>query len=270
VTEDKPARKTFARYRLYIDESGDHTFNLLDDSARRYLALLGVWFRQGEEYTAFSDALEHMKRQFFGARPDNPVILHRSDIINRRRAFGVLCDEELRARFDAALIELVQRASFKMVCVVIDKKQHSERYKSPLHPYHYCLAALLDRYSGWLNFKNARGDVLAESRGKEEDIQLKEAYRRVYESGTLLFGHAHHQRALTSKEIKLDRKGANIAGLQLADLLAHPAKQAYLVEKGVVEDRQNVYGNRLFAAVRDKFNCVEPAGRVEGYGKVWL
>lgn len=83
-------------------------------------------------------------------------------------------------------------------------------------------------------------------------------------------GIGHHQRALTSKEIKLDRKSANIAGLQLADLLAHPAKQACLVERGIGEDRQNLFGNRLFAAVRDKFDCVEPAGRVEGYGKVWL
>jgi uncharacterized protein DUF3800 len=259
-----------ARYRLYVDESGDHTFNLLDDSARRYLALLGVWFRRGDEYIAFSDALEHLKRRFFGARPDQPVILHRSDIVNRRKAFGVLRDEELRAGFDAALIDLVQRADFKMVCVVIDKKKHSEKYESPLHPYHYCLAALLDRYSGWLNFKNAIGDVLAESRGKEEDLQLKEAYRRVYESGTLLFSHGHHQRALTSKEIKLDRKSANIAGLQLADLLAHPVKLACLAERGIGGSRENLFASRLLAAVRDKFNRVEPAGRVEGYGKVWL
>lgn len=270
MIEDRPIRRAVVRYRLYVDESGDHTFNLLEDSGRRYLALLGVWFRQGDDYTAFSDALEQLKRQFFGARPDNPVILHRSDIINRKRAFGVLCDERLRARFDDALVGLVKQAEFKMVCVIVDKKNHSEKYKSPLHPYHYCMAALMDRYSGWLNYKNASGDVLAESRGKEEDLQLKEAYRRVYESGTLLFGHAHHQRALTSKEIKLDRKGANIAGLQLADLLAHPAKQACLIERGIGEDRQNVFGNRLFAAAQGKLNCIEPAGRVEGYGKVWL
>jgi len=29
------------RYRLYIDESGDHTYKLLDDPSHRYLALLG-------------------------------------------------------------------------------------------------------------------------------------------------------------------------------------------------------------------------------------
>ena len=33
------------RYRLYIDESGDHTWRQLDDPARRYLCLLGCFFR---------------------------------------------------------------------------------------------------------------------------------------------------------------------------------------------------------------------------------
>jgi hypothetical protein len=32
------------RFRLYIDESGDHTFTLADDDNHRYLGLLGVWF----------------------------------------------------------------------------------------------------------------------------------------------------------------------------------------------------------------------------------
>ena len=44
---------------------------------------------------------------------------------------------------------------------------------------------MLDRYSGWLNYKNCVGDVMAESRGRQEDRQLEDAYRRVYNSGTL-------------------------------------------------------------------------------------
>ena len=56
------AKPTPARYRLYVDESGDHTFNLMEDPAHRYLALLGVWFRQADEYVAFADDLERFKR----------------------------------------------------------------------------------------------------------------------------------------------------------------------------------------------------------------
>ncbi len=54
---------------------------------------------------------------------------------------------------------------------------------------------------------------MAESRGATEDRQLKSAYQDVYESGSL-----HHRnpdfyrRVLTSKELKLKNKQANIAG----------------------------------------------------------
>jgi hypothetical protein len=259
-----------ARHRLYIDESGDHTYNLLDDPTHRYLALLGAWFRQSDDYVAFADDLERFKREIFGARPDKPVILHRSDALNRKGPFGLLCNHETRKRFDAGLLEVIRRARFRMVCVGIDKQHHLNRHTSPFHPHHYCLAAMLDRYSGWLNYKNAVGDVMAESRWREEDLQLGQAYRRVYESGTLMFSHEHHQRALTSKDVKLQRKSANIAGLQLADVLAHPVKQAFLVEKGVISGYGGTFGKQVYEAVKDKFNRNERTGRVEGYGKVWL
>ena len=129
---------------------------------------------------------------------------------------------------------------------------------------------MLDRFSGWLNYKNAIGDVVAESRAREEDLQLKEAYRRVYESGTLMFNREHHQRALTTKDIKLRSKTTNIAGIQLADILAHPVKQALLFEKGRIGDLRETFGSQIYEAVEGKFNANTRTGQVEGYGKVWL
>ena len=266
----EPARPVPARYRLYIDESGDHTYNLLDDHGHRYLALLGVWFRQADDYVVFADDLERFKRDIFGPRPDRPVILHRSDIINRKSAFGLLRQTDVQARFNAGLIEVIRQAQFRLVCVVLDKQLHLNRYASPFHPYHYCLAALLDRYIGWLNDKHAVGDVLAESRGGEEDLQLKQAYRRVYESGTLLLGHEHYQRALTTHDLKLQPKRANIAGLQLADVLAYPVRQACLIEHGLLPDPGGVFGKQLVEAVQDKTHRHERTGQIEGYGKIRL
>jgi hypothetical protein len=261
--------KPLERYRLYIDESGDHTFNLLDDPSHRYLALLGVWFRQSD-YLTFADNLEQFKRSVFGHRPDKPVILHRSEIINRKGPFGLLCKRENKEKFDLGLLELIRQAQFKMVCVIIDKQKHSEKAISPFHPYHYCLAAMLDRYSGWLVYKNTVGDVMAESRGREEDLQLKQAYRRVYESGTLMFDHEHHQKALTSHDIKLQAKVANIAGLQLADILAYPIKQSFLIEKGLILEKGDIFGKQICKAAWDKFNVHAQNGQVDGYGQVWL
>jgi hypothetical protein len=259
-------KRRVPRYRLYIDESGDHTYKKLDDVGHRYLALLGVWFRQQGDYLTFVHDLERFKSTFFGERPDNPVILHRTDIINRKGAFGVLRDEAKGKSFDKGLLALISGARFKMVSILLDKQAHQDRYSYPFHPYHYCLAAMLERYAGWLVYKNVVGDVMAESRGGEEDLQLKDAYRRTYESGTFQFGHEKFQSALSSKEIKVQLKKANVAGLQLADVLAHPVKQAILIEKGLIPDSGHVFGKQVYEAARSKFNCQESTGQVEGYG----
>jgi len=262
--------QTPSRYRLYIDESGDHTYNLLDRTSHRYLALLGVWFEQGEAYVRFADGLDAFKREIFGPRPDEPVILHRSDIINRKGPFGILCDEVAHGRFDEGLLRLAAEGDFKMVLVVIDKRQHLRQYKRPYHPYHYCLAAMLDRYGGWLGYKNCVGDVMAESRKGKADMALKQAYQDVYDKGKYsMFGPEVHGKVLTSRKIKIKPKEANSPGLQLADMLAYPLKQAWLAERGVLP-RVGEFGKRIVGATCGKFNRNDRTGKLAGYGRVWL
>lgn len=71
------------RYRLYLDESGDHVFNFLEKPSHRFLCLLGCWFRN-PEYMDFHARVEDFKRAHLPHHPDDPPILHREDIINRR------------------------------------------------------------------------------------------------------------------------------------------------------------------------------------------
>jgi hypothetical protein len=59
---------------------------------------------------------------------------------------------------------------------------------------------------------------------------------------------------------------ANIAGLQLADVLAYPVRQAVLLEKRLISDPGDVFGKKVYEAARPKFNCQEWTGQVEGYG----
>ncbi len=260
--------KTTERYRLYIDESGDHTNNQFDKPAHRYLALLGVWFQQGKDYTAYAQALDQMKCEIFGPRPDRPVILVRSAIINCKGPFVVLRDDHKRRHFDEEWLKIIGQASFRIVCVVIDKKTHQERYENPFHPYHYCLAVMLERYCRWLHQRNAVGDVMAEARGREEDLQLKAAYRRLYESGTQWFNYERFQQTLTSKDIKVETKNANIAGLQLADNLAHPLKMACLAERNLVAYQPSGFARRLLDIVEPKL--LHKDGQVWGWGKKML
>jgi hypothetical protein len=266
LKEAKMTKTRPVKYRLYIDESGDHTYSHMDKTAHRYLALLGVWFRHPDHYENFSTELDRFKTQFFGKRPDDPVVLHRSDIKDRKGAFGILQDKITQLQFDTGLVEIIHRANFKVCCVLLDKMAHRDKFYFPFHPYHYCLAAMLELYSGWLESKNAIGDVMAESRGTEEDNQLKQAYYRTYESGSRYFSHERHQKVLTSKEIKIKLKSANITGLQLADILAHPMKQSILIQKKLIDDPGADFGTRMIEAVSSKIIRSEGKGRFERPG----
>jgi hypothetical protein len=255
------------RYRLYIDESGDHVFRDLEEAGHRYLCLLGCWFR-GADYHVFHARLERFKQRHIPHNPDEPVVLHREDIINRRRAFWRLRDEERATVFDRDLLELLAQAAFRVVAVVIDKKALQERYPVPAHPYHLGLGFLLQRYCGFLNHINRCGDVMAESRGGREDRLLKDSYARVYQRGVWMTRAEFFQHALSSTQLKLKPKSANIAGLQLADLLGNPVRQAILRERARIDTGASGFATRLLDVAEQKFNRHLYDGRVWGYGKV--
>jgi hypothetical protein len=59
---------------------------------------------------------------------------------------------------------------------------------------------------------------------------------------------------------------ANIAGLQLADLLGHPVKMWVLKQYGLVDNDLAPYGERLMKIVQSKFNRQLYKNIVEGYG----
>ncbi len=259
------------RYRLYIDESGDHTFKLVDNDNHRYLGLLGIWFDVDEPYLAFVESLRALKAEIFGSHPDDPPLcLHRKDIVERRGSFGRLRNPELNSRFEEGLDGVIQAGRFQMACVVIDKATHRMREDREFsHPYHSCIATLLECYAGWLKLVGAQGDVMAESRGKVEDQELVEVFERSLRDGTRSFPAAELQETLTSRKIKLKKKEHAIPGLELADLLAYPFKREMVAERRG-HAAPSDFSSRLLNAARPKIHCQDQARLVAGRGKIWL
>ena len=257
------------RYRIYLDESGDHVYRATDESAHRFLGLLGCWFKNSD-YLLFHEALEDLKKRHFHHHPDNPVILHREDILNKRKVFKILQDDQKRAKFDNDLLTVIESADFRVVVVVIDKAALRASYgEGAGHPYHIGLGLLLQRFAGYLNRINRVGDMMAEARGGKEDNLLKDSYTRVYEHGAWGVTSADFfQSALTSRQLKLREKKANISGLQLADLIAHPAKQWVLRYYGLLDDSPAPFAERMMKVVEEKFNRQLYNNRLEGYGFV--
>jgi len=242
-----PAR----RYRLYLDESGDHTYSDSAAPGKRYLALVGCVIESEHYRQVVHPAVEALKQRHFPHSPDEPVILHRKDVVNARGPFRRLMDADARMVFNRDVISLLTDLEFLVVAVVLDKLG-SVRHLAP-HPYHVCLHTVLESYVRWLNERGVRGDVMAESRGGREDRSLKGAYTAAHESGTRKCSAQAFQRALTSRDLKLKPKAANIAGLQLADVLAHPCRLDVLSAEGLLPGPISPFNRRIAEAVAERY-----------------
>ena len=264
MKQEKPAR-----YRLYIDESGDHVFKYLEHPGHRYLSLLGCWFND-TDYRVFHEQLSAFKKQHIPHHPDEPPILHREEIVNRRGHFSHLQDPVKNQEFDDALLKVIIESKFHVVGVVIDKLALRQKYgDAAAHPYHLALGFLLQRYCGYMNHINRYGDVMAESRGKREDFNLKDSYARIYNNGVWITKAHFFQNSLTSKELKVKKKSANISGLQLADLLVNPVRQIIMKENGHLAGELAAFVSRLLPILDIKYNRHIYTKIVEGYGKVF-
>lgn len=239
------------------------------DPNQRYLGLTGVIMRLGYAENEFKSLLTGIKKEIFG-RTD--FALHRREIIDAKpEPFTVLANQERRKHFDDAVLNLLQTATYRVFTVVIDKKEHKTKYAVwQFQPYHYCLTVMLERYVLWLKRAGARGDVLAESRGKKENKQLSNAFRWIYKHGTAHVPAKLFQEQLTSGEIKIKLKADNISGLQFADLIAHPSYRE-LICRHTQSEMTAGFGKKVVEILyRRKYLRNPDDGTVAGWGTKWL
>jgi hypothetical protein len=109
------------------------------------------------------------------------------------------------------------------------------------------------------------GDVMAESRGKKEDTRLKKSFRGIWDQGTDRMEAKQFQEHLTSKELKVKPKANNIAGLQLADIIAYPAWKVALARGATEALPDNLTGRIGRLLLNAKFDRSQ-SGNVIGWG----
>ncbi len=244
-------------FRLYIDESGDHTYKHLEDLSRRYLGLTGVLISKAHYDPVVPRELERLKRQFFSYDPDIPPILTRKDIIYRKGVFRVLLNAEISARWDEALLAFLRDfLQAQIFTVVIDKQEHFERFPvGAWNPYGYSLSVLLNRVRGFLNLAHATADIMPESRGEVEDNKLLASYVELRESGATYGAGEDYQATFPVGRLLVRRKDQNVAGLQIADLLAAEQKALTTQEVGKPMPREiAAFGQRINEAIAPKVN----------------
>ena len=253
------------KWRLYIDESGDHTYKHTDDLDVRYLGLTGILILKEYYDTHVQPNLESLKRQIFKYDPDDPPILVRSAIIHHKKWFYVLQNEELNKQWEEELLTLIDNLkSYAYVfTVVIDKKQHLNDYPAnAFDPYAYSLSVLLNR-RGLLVTKGEQADIIAESRGKVEDQQIMKAYRVLRNIGSF-YGSTgeYYKKAYPEEKLIIKRKDNNVAGLQIADIIAYGQKVQTILDN-------NKPFSRPLSGFTKQFNDVA-SKMVNQYGRYLL
>ena len=209
-------------YRIYIDESGNH--DMVNLETERFLGLTGVILNLEYERDVVAPRLIALKTKYFG---NGDIVFHRKDIVNKRGCFTPLKDSTLCKAFDHDLIEMLAGFDYKIVSVLIDKREHFDLYREfASHPYHYCMEIMVERYVSFLRSTGAHGDIMAESRERVLDRELKGAYTDLFDNGNEYVHASVLQSFLISRELKLKKKAANSAGLQIADLLVNTSNRA--------------------------------------------
>ena len=242
------------KYRIYIDETGNPDLKASETPLHRFLSLTGVIVSLEHARESLHPRMETLKSRFFDNHPDEPVVLHRTDMVKTRGAFITLKDPEMRGLVDEELLRLLRECEYVVITVCIDKQKHLETYRDWRYdPYHYCLEVMMERYLLYLEGLDAIGDVMDESRGGREDMRLKKLFTDLHETGTDYVKPERFQKRFTSRQLKVKPKGANVAGLQLADLLAHPSRRDVLVDNGHTEGKTPPFAEKVTEILRGKY-----------------
>jgi hypothetical protein len=254
------------KYRLYVDEVGNPGMKSSDHEDDRFLCLTGVAFElQYVDETLFPE-IEKLKKDFFSSHPDNPIIFHRKEMVNKKPPFTKLKEAEFEKTFNRELLNKLKSWDYKVFSVVIDKKEHNDRYSSwKYDPYHYCQEILIERFRLFLNIHMSMGDMMFETRGTREDTRLQNAFRGIMERGTNNLPSEDLKRHYTSLEPKFRSKTANISGLQVADLLAYPARRWFLKKVFEEDDKKTTFGDEVIKLLEEE-KFFRYKDKIYGYG----
>lgn len=213
-----------SRFIAFFDECGDHSLEKIDRDFP-FFVLSTIIVERVAYVETIVPALTRLKLRFWSHEGVN---LHSRDIRKAHGDFAFMQVPLLRQTLLAALSEMMTVLPFTLFITAIQKQAHKERYgPQAANPYDLALTHAFERV---LHFLEGHGEttlpVTAEARGKNEDNQLAAAFLRIITEGT------RHQSAERFRSLNCPltfrRKSDNIAGMQIADLCAHPSARKLL------------------------------------------
>jgi hypothetical protein len=212
---------------LYIDETGDHSLSKIDNSYPIFV-LSGVIADESYHDGTLTQIINEFKMKHFGTAD---IVLHSKEMTHPQSANSQLymkfMDASFRRQFYKDFEYLLDRLDISIVACVIMKNKHFAKYgleaKDP-----YLLS--FDNLINLLVFDlkgDQTGKVIAESRNSVLDNQLEISYLSSRIEGTNKL-QASEIKLKLEGSISLRKKSDNIAGLQLADMVASPLARYFL------------------------------------------
>lgn len=246
--------RRFSDYVVYVDESGDHSLASIDTGYPVFVLALCI-FHKRHYSEKIIPAIEKLKFNYFG---HDSVVLHETEIRKQKGDFAFLSHRPKRDEFVGWLSDIMVQSNFILIACIVDKARVGRSEGEVSNPYHIALDICLQRLHDFLAEKHQEAlqtHVVVECRGKKEDRELELEFRRICD------GKGAQTRQLPFEIVFADKK-TNLAGLQLADLVARPVGLSYI---------RPGQSNQAFDILKKKFFC--QGGRANigaGYDNVGL
>lgn len=246
--------RRFSDYVVYVDESGDHSLASIDPDYPVFVLALCV-FHKRHYAEKIIPAIEKLKFNYFG---HDSVVLHENEIRKQKGEFAFLSHLPTRNAFMGRLSSIMEVSNFILISAVVDKARVSRSEGANSNPYHIALGMCLEALREFLCEKGqdkVKTHVVVECRGKKEDAELELEFRRICD------GDNPSKQVLPFDVVFADKK-TNLAGLQLADLVARPVGLNYI---------RPAQANQAFDLLKKKFFCDGGRSKVgSGYENVGL
>ncbi|MGH7233530.1 MAG: DUF3800 domain-containing protein [Nitrospiraceae bacterium] len=239
---------------LFLDESGDHSLDVIDPQYP--LFVLGGYIMDLHYHESVATPLLNAyKHRLFGT---SDFILHTAEIVRRKGPFQKLTDHTFRDKFYSETNAFMRELDYKVVACAIRKDEHLDQYGLvAMDPYLLSLRVLVERFAFEIGSVSGGGQIVAEARDETLDNELRLAWIDIRTAGTEYLSASDIRTRIT--ELHVRDKAKNIAGLQVADLIVSPIGR-FILGKNPRQDWQ---------IIRSKFRSAKD-GRYEGYGLVTL
>lgn len=225
---------------VYLDETGDHSLELIDKDFPVFGVVMVVC--EASVYVQqIVPAVSQLKFDYFG---HEGVVLHSREIRRAQGEFGFLTDPAKRPPFYERINHIMSNLDYQLIASFIRKERHKGRYGTAAnHPYDLSMMFALERLLPLLeSVGQTEVAIVAESRGKREDAELRLSFLQVVNNGTYYVSFQRFRQVNFRLEFR--KKDSNLIGTQLADLTAYP------IARHVIDKDKD---NPAYEIVKEKF-----------------